>query len=141
MQFKFNPPEMSAWNPSQEGAAIPKQLNGDSCLDSIKFKISENQIIGALPLRGNDQENIDQAIIDCATDYDESSWPELFDYFQKIEQELTSKNITCSKCQQFKPDSIGDGSGIGSCATGINRPGLLWSGQQACTQVQVFSGE
>jgi hypothetical protein len=46
-----------------------------------------------------------------------------------------SVNYTCSDCLHFLQDEIGFGAGIGQCAKGVSRYGLLWPKQVACPQI------
>lgn len=69
---------------------------------------------------------------------DESSWPELFDYFKEVELRYSPMNLTCSGCNHFIPDQVGDGTGIGKCAIAVKRSVLLWPRQTACSQAQVL---
>ena len=90
---------------------------GQDKLPAMKFAVLETQIIRALRLRGDDAENIREVINDCRNDYDKTSWPELYDYYEEIEQKYTlPEDDKCSNCQNWTKDHIGDGSGLGKCS-------------------------
>lgn len=98
----------------------------------MKFAVLENQIIRALRMRGDSEEEIQEVIDDCGSDYEESSWPELFDYFEGIEQDLIPpKEAKCKNCQNWTKDHIGDGTGLGKCS--VQKRILPWP-NNVCNQ-------
>ena len=100
---------------------------GQDKLPAMKFEVLKNQIVRALRLRGDDEENIREVINDCQNDYDKTSWPELYDYFEKVEQKHTlSEEAKCKNCRNWAKDHIGDGTGLGRCD--VQSQILAWPG-------------
>jgi hypothetical protein len=55
------------------------------------------------------------------------------------DSQLTAADLTpsarfCGQCGHYRADQVGDGSGVGQCAQGMQKARLKWPGTDACVK-------